>query len=139
MIFPVDSEGVPYASRAELDTRVSTELQEYLLELKTYPGKYPGSIIISESSCELDRHGVSGPSTPGLIIITADGKKTFHSNSGGAGKGMGRCPMLEPVKLRQGWAIWYPKRNPDDEYELNVRIYGTETEALGACVLFGDM
>jgi len=139
MIFPVDADGVPYASRAELDTRVSTELQNYLLELETYPGKHPASIIISEERVE-GQHRLAGQITvPGLLIITANGKITFHSYSGGAGQGKGKCPILEPVKLRQGWAMWYPKQDPDNEYELNVRIYGTEAEALGACVLFGDM
>lgn len=137
-IFPVDEDGVPFASREEIDTRISSKLERYLLELDTFPGKDPSSIIISETAGEKAAHGSWGPSTPGLHIITAAGKKLFCSYSGGSGTGTGTVPDLEPVKLRQGWAVWTPKRETDPPDQLRVRIFGTEAEAEAACVLLGS-
>lgn len=137
LIFPVDEDGVPFASREILDTRISSKLERYLLELDTFPGKDPSSIVISEQSTEMNKHGSGGPSTPGLVVITANGKITFHSYSGGAGTGMGTCPELKPVQLRQGWAVWSPERKTDSPNTLRVRIFGTEEEAESACVLMG--
>ena len=135
LIFPVDEDGVPYASRELLDTKISDKLHRYLLELDTFPGKDPRSIVISEIPSSVGNTGMVR--TDGLNVITADGRMTFHSYSGGAGKGLKVFPDLEPVKLRQGWAIWLPKKEPLVPNELRVRIYGTCEEAESACILFG--
>lgn len=126
--FQTDEDGIPHP-RDEVIKTTSQALEDYLLETYSNPGKDPRSLIISESKTQRGN-------IPGLHVVTADGKKTFHSYSGGAGSGEGFCSACIPVKLRVGWAVWLSEKLMGSG-ELNVRIFLTLKEVRAYIVLRG--